>query len=163
SPAAVSYPSVGVTSTQFCAGHRALGRLQIDCCHRRVVLQSKGQYGCRKESVMAEDLSFRDLIRRVRAGDQRAAAELVRKSEEAIHVVVRLRLTARGLRLARSRLRKGLVRGGTDRTKQLSVRGRERRLTRRLPLMAVGTHESGHGPLPGQGLGKWNYRPTRRD
>jgi RNA polymerase sigma factor (sigma-70 family) len=46
---------------------------------------------------MADDPSFADLIRRVRAGDQRAAAELVRTYEEAIHVVVRLRLAGTGL------------------------------------------------------------------
>jgi RNA polymerase sigma-70 factor (ECF subfamily) len=47
---------------------------------------------------MSADLSFRDLIQRVRAGDQQAATELVRNYEEAIAVVVRLRLTDPGLR-----------------------------------------------------------------
>jgi RNA polymerase sigma-70 factor (ECF subfamily) len=40
----------------------------------------------------AEDLAFRDLIRRVRVGDQDAAAELVRQYEPEIRRAVRLRL-----------------------------------------------------------------------
>ena len=41
---------------------------------------------------MGEDHSFPDLIRRVRAGDQAAAAELVRHYEPAVRRVVRLQL-----------------------------------------------------------------------
>jgi RNA polymerase sigma-70 factor (ECF subfamily) len=41
---------------------------------------------------MAEETRFQELIRRVRAGDQQAAAELVRTYEPAIRRVVRLRL-----------------------------------------------------------------------
>jgi RNA polymerase sigma-70 factor (ECF subfamily) len=41
---------------------------------------------------MAEEGAFQDLIRRVRAGDEQAAAELVRRYEPAIRRVVRIRL-----------------------------------------------------------------------
>ena len=41
---------------------------------------------------MTDDEAFRDLIRRVRAGDQAAAADLVRRYEPEIRRVVRLRL-----------------------------------------------------------------------
>ena len=47
---------------------------------------------------MAEELSFTDLIQRVRAGDEKAATELVRRYEPAIRVAVRVRLTDPGLR-----------------------------------------------------------------
>ncbi|HMC88598.1 MAG TPA: sigma-70 family RNA polymerase sigma factor [Gemmataceae bacterium] len=47
---------------------------------------------------MAEELSFTDLIERVRSGDENAAAELVRRYEPAIRVAVRVRLTDPGLR-----------------------------------------------------------------
>ena len=47
---------------------------------------------------MAEDQSFRDLIRRVRAGDARAAEEVVRCYEPTIRMVVRRRLTDPALR-----------------------------------------------------------------
>src|SRR5262245_65121852 len=47
---------------------------------------------------MSEDESFRDLIRRVRAGDEQAATELVRQYEPEIRREVRLRLTDPGLR-----------------------------------------------------------------
>jgi RNA polymerase sigma factor (sigma-70 family) len=49
---------------------------------------------------MSDNLSFQDLIRRVRAGDGAAAAELVRAYEPAIRRVVRLRLTDARLRRA---------------------------------------------------------------
>jgi RNA polymerase sigma-70 factor (ECF subfamily) len=42
---------------------------------------------------MSEEEAFRELIRKVRTGDQQAAAELVRKYEPEIRRVVRLRLT----------------------------------------------------------------------
>jgi len=42
---------------------------------------------------MSNDLSFRELIGRVRAGDERAASELVRRYEPAIRRAVRFRLT----------------------------------------------------------------------
>ncbi len=42
---------------------------------------------------MADDLSFRDLIVRVRRGDEQAATELVRRYEPAIRRAVRFRLT----------------------------------------------------------------------
>jgi RNA polymerase sigma factor (sigma-70 family) len=41
---------------------------------------------------MADDPSFRDLIRRVRVGDEAAAAELVRRFEPSIRRMVRVRL-----------------------------------------------------------------------
>jgi RNA polymerase sigma-70 factor (ECF subfamily) len=47
---------------------------------------------------MSEDEAFRDLIRRVRAGDEQAAYELVRQYESAIRVAVRVRLSDRSLR-----------------------------------------------------------------
>jgi RNA polymerase sigma-70 factor (ECF subfamily) len=47
---------------------------------------------------MAEELAFTDLIRRVRSGDEKAAAELVRRYEPAIRTAVRVRLTDPGLR-----------------------------------------------------------------
>jgi RNA polymerase sigma factor (sigma-70 family) len=47
---------------------------------------------------MSEAPSFRDLIRRVRAGDAEAAAELVRQYEPTIRLVVRRRLTDPALR-----------------------------------------------------------------
>ena len=42
---------------------------------------------------MSEQTSFEDLIRRVRAGDQDAAADLVKRYEPAIRRAVRFRLT----------------------------------------------------------------------
>jgi RNA polymerase sigma-70 factor (ECF subfamily) len=47
---------------------------------------------------MSQDDAFRDLIRRVRAGDAQAAAELVRAYEPAIRLAVHVRLTDPGLR-----------------------------------------------------------------
>src|SRR4051794_18573344 len=47
---------------------------------------------------MAEELAFRELILRVRARDERAAQELVRRYEGAIRVAVRVRLTDPRLR-----------------------------------------------------------------
>jgi len=47
---------------------------------------------------MSEATSFRELMRRVRAGDQDAAAELVRRYEPAIRREVRVRLTDRRMR-----------------------------------------------------------------
>jgi RNA polymerase sigma factor (sigma-70 family) len=47
---------------------------------------------------MSEVEEFRELIRRVRAGDHRAAAEVVRQYEPAIRLAVRVRLTDPGLR-----------------------------------------------------------------
>ena len=47
---------------------------------------------------MAEDVSFLDLVRRVRAGDGAAATELVRRYEPALRVAVRVRLTDPALR-----------------------------------------------------------------
>jgi RNA polymerase sigma-70 factor (ECF subfamily) len=47
---------------------------------------------------MSPDDSFQDLIRRVRAGDEQAAAELVRQYEPEIRREVRLRLTDPSLR-----------------------------------------------------------------
>jgi RNA polymerase sigma-70 factor (ECF subfamily) len=44
---------------------------------------------------MSEDSTFADLVRRVRAGDETAAAELVRRYEPAIRRSARLRLNAR--------------------------------------------------------------------
>jgi RNA polymerase sigma-70 factor (ECF subfamily) len=41
---------------------------------------------------MAEPASFQDLIRRIRAGDPEAAAELVRRYEPTIRRAVRVRL-----------------------------------------------------------------------
>src|SRR5437660_8628796 len=47
---------------------------------------------------MSEEVSFLELIRRVRTGDQEASAELVRRYEPAIRVAVQVRLTDPGLR-----------------------------------------------------------------
>jgi RNA polymerase sigma factor (sigma-70 family) len=47
---------------------------------------------------MSDDVSFRDLIGRIRRGDEQAAAELVRKYEPAIRRAVRFRLTDPRLR-----------------------------------------------------------------
>ena len=47
---------------------------------------------------MSEDTSFVDLMRRVRAGDEQASAELVRRDEPAIRVAIHVRLTDSGLR-----------------------------------------------------------------
>lgn len=47
---------------------------------------------------MSEDLSFRDLIRRVQAGDADACTELVQRYEQAIRVAVSVRLTDPALR-----------------------------------------------------------------
>jgi DNA-directed RNA polymerase specialized sigma24 family protein len=47
---------------------------------------------------MSQDDGFIELIRRVRAGDEEASAELVRLYEPAIRVAVRARLTDPGLR-----------------------------------------------------------------
>lgn len=49
---------------------------------------------------MSAENPFRELIRRVRAGDQDAAAELVRQYEPTIRRVVRVRLTDTRLRAA---------------------------------------------------------------
>ena len=47
---------------------------------------------------MPKELSFVDLVRRVRTGDAEASAELVRRYEPAIRIAVRARLTDPGLR-----------------------------------------------------------------
>ncbi len=47
---------------------------------------------------MPEDLPFLDLIRRVRAGDAAASAELVQRYEPAIRIAVHVRLNDPGLR-----------------------------------------------------------------
>src|SRR5437868_13055213 len=47
---------------------------------------------------MAEDVSFTDLVRRVRGGDGAAAAELVRRYEPALRAAIRVRLTDPHLR-----------------------------------------------------------------
>src|SRR5947209_3914847 len=47
---------------------------------------------------MSDELSFRDLIGRVRKGDEQAAAELVRRYEPAIRRAIRFRLTDQRLR-----------------------------------------------------------------
>src|SRR5438105_2763798 len=49
-------------------------------------------------SAMSQDASFNELIRRVRARDEQAAAELVRRYEPAIRIAVRVRLTDPALR-----------------------------------------------------------------
>jgi RNA polymerase sigma factor (sigma-70 family) len=49
-------------------------------------------------SYVAEEISFVDLVRKVRAGDEAASAELVRRYEPAIRIAVRARLTDPGLR-----------------------------------------------------------------
>ena len=48
--------------------------------------------------MLPEELPFLDLVRRVRAGDQDASAELVRRYEPAIRVAVHVRLSDPGLR-----------------------------------------------------------------
>jgi RNA polymerase sigma factor (sigma-70 family) len=49
---------------------------------------------------MADDANFRDLIRRVRAGDEGAAAELLRQYEPEIKRLVRVRMTDPRIRRA---------------------------------------------------------------
>jgi RNA polymerase sigma-70 factor (ECF subfamily) len=49
-------------------------------------------------AAMSDEASFRDLIGKVRQGDQQAATELVRRYEPAIRRAVRFRLTDPGLR-----------------------------------------------------------------
>jgi RNA polymerase sigma-70 factor (ECF subfamily) len=46
---------------------------------------------------MSDDSTFTDLIRRIRAGDQQAATELVRDYEPLIRRIVRLQLEDRRL------------------------------------------------------------------
>jgi RNA polymerase sigma-70 factor (ECF subfamily) len=50
--------------------------------------------------AVSDDLSFPELIRRVRARDEQAAADLVRRYEPAIRVAVRVRLSEPALRRA---------------------------------------------------------------
>jgi RNA polymerase sigma-70 factor (ECF subfamily) len=47
---------------------------------------------------MADDITFADFLRRVRTGDEQAAAELVRRYESAVRVEVRMRLADSRLR-----------------------------------------------------------------
>ena len=47
---------------------------------------------------MADDSTFADFLRRIRAGDEQAAAELVRRYESAVRVEVRMRLADSRLR-----------------------------------------------------------------
>src|SRR5262249_13129104 len=47
---------------------------------------------------MADDETFADFLRRVRTGDEQAAAELVRRYESAVRIEVRVRLTDSRLR-----------------------------------------------------------------
>jgi RNA polymerase sigma-70 factor (ECF subfamily) len=47
---------------------------------------------------MSEEASFQDLVRRVRSGDEEAAAELVRRYEPVIHRVIHVRLIDARLR-----------------------------------------------------------------
>jgi RNA polymerase sigma-70 factor (ECF subfamily) len=47
---------------------------------------------------MADDNNFADFLRRIRAGDEQAAAELVRRYESAVRVEVRMRLADSRLR-----------------------------------------------------------------
>jgi RNA polymerase sigma factor (sigma-70 family) len=54
------------------------------------------------ESRMGEELPFAELLRRVRAGDQEAAAELVRLYEPTVRRVVRFRLQGRSVAAADS-------------------------------------------------------------
>ena len=51
-----------------------------------------------RDPVMADDNTFADFLRRVRAGDEQAAAELVRRYESAVRVEVRMRLADSRLR-----------------------------------------------------------------
>lgn len=47
---------------------------------------------------MSDEATFLELIRRVRAGDEEASTELVRRYEPAIRIAIRVRLTDAGLR-----------------------------------------------------------------
>src|SRR5262249_35457012 len=49
--------------------------------------------GLEEKAAMSEEIPFPELIRRVRMGDDQAAAELVRRYEPAIRRVARVRLT----------------------------------------------------------------------
>src|SRR3954452_1670397 len=62
--------------------------------HRCISLKTRGP-------AMAEDIPYADFLGRIRAGDEQAAAELVRRYESAVRIEIRMRL-------ADSRLRRGL-------------------------------------------------------
>src|SRR5689334_8009854 len=62
--------------------------------------KTEAVYPQQEERTVSAETPFRKLIRRVRAGDQDAATELVRQYEPAIRRVVRVRLTDTRLRAA---------------------------------------------------------------
>src|SRR5438270_13822295 len=47
----------------------------------------------RRGAPMTEDVPFAEFLRRIRAGDEQAAAELVRRYESAVRIAVRAHLT----------------------------------------------------------------------
>src|SRR5262245_18622455 len=66
---------------------------------RRDLLDSRGDQPARPQELrMAEENAFTDFIRRIRAGDEQAAVELVRRYEPAIRREVRFRLRNTRLR-----------------------------------------------------------------
>src|SRR4051812_24049196 len=60
--------------------------------------QRNGGRACARDPIMPEESEFRDLIRRVRAGDEAAAAEVLRIYEPAIRRAARVRLVDPRLR-----------------------------------------------------------------
>lgn len=66
--------------------------------HLRVAVQSPHRARLRGASAMFDAVGFRDAVRRVRAGDELAAAELVQKYEPLIRREVRLHLDDSHLR-----------------------------------------------------------------
>jgi RNA polymerase sigma-70 factor (ECF subfamily) len=65
---------------------------------REDCLANRASTICWRFRNVAEELTFLDLVRRVRTGDEVASAELVRRYEPAIRIAVRARLTDPGLR-----------------------------------------------------------------
>src|SRR5262249_8797908 len=80
------------------AADRGHSALRVDACQISMDVTAMPRYArssaCAvwRSSLMSEPTSFEDLIRRVRAGDQDAATELVRRYEDSIRRAVRFRL-----------------------------------------------------------------------
>src|SRR3954447_9782077 len=59
--------------------------------HRYISHQARGP-------AMAEEIPFADFLGRIRAGDEQAAAELVRRYESAVGIEIRMRLASARVR-----------------------------------------------------------------
>jgi RNA polymerase sigma-70 factor (ECF subfamily) len=104
---------------------------------------------------MSENLSFHDLIGRVRARDAQAAEELVRRYESSIRLVVRRRLAAAGLRrvlesmdICQSVLGSFFVRVALGQF-ELETPEQLRRLLVTMALNKVRNHARKHHPVQG--------------